>query len=215
VTMRVWLVEDSPGDAAAPLASVLRQLAADGDRLTLRGAGPFRPALLADLGGWQLDLIVTADSAWPDGPEGEDLAGLDAGLVVVTEAPRCQRFLALAEVHAVGLVHAPPRPEDLWLALLTTLAARRRHLAMKAQAAELQQRLADRIVIERAKGILVQRLGVTEDEAYKRLRVSSRRQRRPIRDIAQSLLDTEALFLPENNGFADSAGLDTTPGASA
>jgi hypothetical protein len=31
--------------------------------------------------------------------------------------------------------------------------------------------------------------------------VISRRQRRQIRDIAQSLLDTESLLLPEMNGF--------------
>jgi hypothetical protein len=66
--------------------------------------------------------------------------------------------------------------------------------------ARLQRRLSDRIVIERAKGILVQRLKISEEEAYKRLRVLSRRQRRQIRDIAQSLLDTQFLFLPGSDG---------------
>ena len=55
-------------------------------------------------------------------------------------------------------------------------------------------------MIERAKGVLVQRLGVSEEEAYKRLRVLSRRQRRQIRDVAQSLLDAQALLAPEANG---------------
>jgi hypothetical protein len=63
--------------------------------------------------------------------------------------------------------------------------------------------LSDRIIIERAKGILVQRLGITEEDAYKRLRVLSRRQRRQIRDIAQSLVDTQYLFTSDANGFAD------------
>jgi len=60
------------------------------------------------------------------------------------------------------------------------------------------------VVIERAKGVLLQRLGISEEEAYKRLRVLSRRQRRQIRDIAQSLLDAQALLTPEApaNGFA-------------
>jgi len=35
------------------------------------------------------------------------------------------------------------------------------------------------------------------------MRVISRRQRRQIRDIAQSLLDTETLLLPELNRFLD------------
>src|SRR5262249_61357673 len=73
----------------------------------------------------------------------------------------------------------------------------------KSQEARLQQRLEDRIVIERAKGILVQRLGVSEEDAYKRLRVLSRRQRRQIRDIAQSFLDTQSLLMPDENGFLE------------
>jgi response regulator NasT len=89
------------------------------------------------------------------------------------------------------------------LAILSALASRHRLLFWKAQAEQLQQRLNDRILIERAKGILVQRLGISEEEAYKRLRVLSRRQRRQIRDIAQSLLDTQSLLLPGGNGLLD------------
>ena len=63
----------------------------------------------------------------------------------VTAADRCERFLPLAETHPVGLVGAQAAPEDLWLALLGTLAARRRHLQGKEQLAQLQQRLSDRI----------------------------------------------------------------------
>src|SRR5262249_5371243 len=70
------------------------------------------------------------------------------------------------------------------------------------QVARLEQRLSDRIVIERAKGILIQRLKISEEEAYKRLHSLSRRQRRQIRDIAQSLLDTQLLLSPEINGLA-------------
>src|SRR5262249_38808325 len=71
-----------------------------------------------------------------------------------------------------------------------------RRQAWQAQVELLQQRLNDRIVIERAKGILVQRLRIAEEEAYQRLRLLSRRQRRQIRDVAQSLLDAQELLLP-------------------
>src|SRR5439155_19487784 len=92
--------------------------------------------------------------------------------------------------------------EALWLGLLGLGAAQHRQRQAQALVARLQRRLSDRIVIERAKGIIVQRLKVSEEEAYKRLRVLSRRQRRQIRDIAQSLLDTQFLFLPESDGMA-------------
>jgi response regulator NasT len=207
--MRVWLVDEPQGDAPPPLEPVLRQLAERaGGRMTLLGCGPLRPGLAAELRGWQLDLLVVREACWPEGPDAQALLDLDLGLLVVSAEDRCERFLALSESHPIGLVAPPARPGDLWPALLTTLAARRRLLGARADLARLQQRLSDRIVIERAKGILVQRLGVSEEDAYKRMRVISRRQRRQIRDIAQSLLDTESLLLPGVNGFFGEAEAD-------
>lgn len=204
--MRVWLVDEPQGESCPPLESVLRQFAERAaGRLTFLGRGPLCPALPAELRGLQANLVVVHEPYWPDGPETQGLLDLDVGVVAVAAADRCERFLAMAGAYPVGLVTPPGRSEDLWLALLATFAARQRHLQAKAQLARLQQRLNDRIVVERAKGILVQRLGITEDEAYKRLRVISRRQRRQIRDIAQSLLDTESLLLPQMNGFLDAA----------
>jgi hypothetical protein len=210
--MRVWLVDEQQGESPPSLEPVLRQLAERaGGRMTLLGCGPLRPGLAAELRGWQLDLLVVREACWPAGPDAQALLDLDVGLLVVVAEDRCERFLPLAETHPVGLAAPPAGPGDLWPALLATLAARRRHLGARADLARLQQRLSDRIVIERAKGILVQRLGVTEEDAYKRMRVISRRQRRQIRDIAQSLLDTESLLLPEVNGFFDAVEAEKRP----
>jgi len=202
--MRVWLVDEQPGESSPPLEPVLRQLAERaGGRMTLLGCGPLRPGLLTELRGWQLDLVVIREPCWPDGLEAQALLDLGVGVVVVAAEDRCERFLSLAETYPLALAPPPAQAGDLWPALLTTLAACRRHLRGKTELERLQQRLNDRIIIERAKGILVQRLGITEEDAYKRMRVISRRQRRQIRDIAQSLLDTETLLLPELNRFLD------------
>ena len=56
-----------------------------------------------------------------------------------------------------------------------------------------RRQLAERKVVERAKGLLQQRLGVSEDEAYQRLREESRRQRRPMRDVAEAMLMVEGI----------------------
>jgi hypothetical protein len=204
--MRVWLVDEQQGETAPPLESVLRQLAERaGGRMVLLGWSPLRPGLFAELGGWQLDLLVIREGCWPSGPEVQHLLELDVGVVVVAAEDRCERFFELAQTHPLALAAPPERPGDLWPTLLTTLAAGRRHRSAKTERQRLEQRLSDRIVIERAKGILVQRLGISEDEAYKRMRMISRRQRRQIRDIAQSLLDTESLLLSEVNGFTEAA----------
>jgi ANTAR domain len=210
--MRVWLVDEPQGESPPPLEPVLRQLAERaGGRMTLLGCGPPRPGLAAELRGWQLDLLVIRGACWPDGPDAKALLDLDVGLLVVAGEDGCERFLPLAETHPLGLAAPPARPCDLWPALLATLAARRRHQRARDDLARLQQRLSDRIVIERAKGILVQRLGITEEDAYRRMRLISRRQRRQVREIAQSLLDTESLLMPEVNGFFDAAEAEKRP----
>jgi ANTAR domain-containing protein len=210
--MRVWLLDDRQGEGAPPLEPLLRQLAERASGwMALLGCCVLRPGLAAELRGLQLDVLVVREACWPDGPDAQALLDLDVGLLVVMAEDRCERFLALAETYPMTLTAPPAGPADLWPALLGALAARRRHLAAKSELARLQQRLNDRIVIERAKGILVQRLGITEEDAYKRMRVISRRQRRQIRDIAQSLLDTESLLSPEVNGFFDAAEEEKAP----
>ena len=59
---------------------------------------------------------------------------------------------------------------------------------------ELKQALEGRKVIERAKGTLMARLGLTEDEAFKRLRRTAMDSRRPMIDIARALLVSESII---------------------
>jgi signal transduction protein with GAF and PtsI domain len=58
---------------------------------------------------------------------------------------------------------------------------------------EMKRSLEARKVIERAKGILQHRRGVTEEQAYLDLRSESRRLRRPMRDLAEAIVLAEEL----------------------
>jgi uroporphyrinogen-III synthase len=58
---------------------------------------------------------------------------------------------------------------------------------------EMKRQLETRKVVERAKGILQQRYGLTEEEAYLRLRNESRRLRRPMKDLADAIILSEDL----------------------
>src|SRR5215831_8969120 len=58
---------------------------------------------------------------------------------------------------------------------------------------EMKRTLEARKVIERAKGILQHRHGVTEEQAYLDLRSESRRLRRPMRDLAEAIILAEEL----------------------
>jgi two-component system, response regulator PdtaR len=208
-TMRLWLVDDksTPG-AGTSLEDILHQLEERSGGLRLVGSSPVQTdfgeairKLVPDL----LDMLVINEQVWPQALPIHDLVSLEVGVLIVTSPEGAERFRWLAEEHPISFVAPSPSPESMWLALLTTFGEHRRHLQWKNQVSRLQRRLSDRIVIERAKGILVQRLKISEEEAYKRLRVLSRRQRRQIRDIAQSLLDTQFLFLPESDGIVSFA----------
>ena len=210
--MRAWLLQGDQGSESEALYTALRQWVAQPENSawsldSLR----WGPELTAAAQARPPDVLVLAEPGCPAGPWTSELMALGAGLVVATTPARAEPYRRLAESYAVHLLALPASVESLGLAILSALAGAQRQRSWQARIDQLQQRLQDRIVIERAKGVLVQRLGITEKEAYKRLRLLSRRQRRQIRDIAQSLLDTQSLFLPDTNGCAESGQHETPP----
>jgi uroporphyrinogen-III synthase len=73
----------------------------------------------------------------------------------------------------------------------TMLAEQNARLLEETQ--EMKRQLETRKVVERAKGILQQRYGLTEEQAYLQLRNESRRMRRPMKDLAEAVILAEDL----------------------
>jgi signal transduction protein with GAF and PtsI domain len=67
------------------------------------------------------------------------------------------------------------------------------NVKLKKEALLVRQQLEERKIVERAKGILQQRFGLSEEEAYQRLRDESRRLRRSIREVSEAVLLVEGL----------------------
>lgn len=61
------------------------------------------------------------------------------------------------------------------------------------EALELKKQLETRKYVERAKGIMQRKYGLTEEEAYLKLRNESRRLRKPMRDLAEAIIISEEL----------------------
>jgi hypothetical protein len=195
--MRVWLLQGRQGEDPGGVAALFRQwkesTANSTWNLEPRSIGP---DLLPQLQSHRPELAVLASALIPARTWLDEVLSVEVGVVLVVSEAHCEGFRELAERWPLELLSPTPTPDCIGFALRNALAALRRHQFWKLQVEHLNQRLNDRIIIERAKGVLVQRLGISEEEAYKRLRVLSRRQRRQIRDIAQSLLDTQALLSP-------------------
>jgi signal transduction protein with GAF and PtsI domain len=62
-----------------------------------------------------------------------------------------------------------------------------------AESLEMKRTLEERKIVERAKGILQHRNGMTEEQAYLSLRSESRRLRRSMRDLAEAVILAEEL----------------------
>jgi GAF domain-containing protein len=102
--------------------------------------------------------------------------------------------------HAIGVVVVfwakvhPWSPEgELALVAFTDLAALTIANTMQSEergelASQLQRALDARVVIEQAKGALVAREGLSEREAFERLRRQARRQRRRVVEVAADIL---------------------------
>ena len=94
------------------------------------------------------------------------------------------------EAGVFGYLVKPFREVDLLPAIQ---AARARHdelAALREQADSLAEALAARKVIERAKGLLMEREGLSEQDAFARLRKASQVSGRPLRVIAEAVIAT-------------------------
>jgi AmiR/NasT family two-component response regulator len=84
----------------------------------------------------------------------------------------------------------PFREQDLLPAIQTARARYEELSAVREEAESLAEALAPRKAIERAKGILMEKQALTEDAAFARLRKASQVSGRPMRVIAEAVIDT-------------------------
>ena len=85
-------------------------------------------------------------------------------------------------------------PEDVQAAIEVALRRHREEQRLNEKVAQLQSALERRAVIERAKGILMERHSVDERAAFELLRDHARSSGRRVVDVAQSVLDGHALL---------------------
>jgi signal transduction protein with GAF and PtsI domain len=85
-------------------------------------------------------------------------------------------------------------------AVIGAVAAKR---SLEREVEKLARRLEDRGVVERAKGLIQERLGWTEEQAYFCIRNLSRRRRMPMRKIALEVIDRGASHLSEEEGLRE------------
>ena len=111
-------------------------------------------------------------------------------IVMLTAYGQDELVSRAVEAGVFGYLVKPFREQDLLPAIH---AARARHdelQALRAEAESLTEALAARKVIERAKGLLMQKENLNEQQAFERLRKASQVSQRPLKVIAEAVVAT-------------------------
>jgi len=99
-----------------------------------------------------------------------------------------------ANIGVFGYLLKPVTRDSLRTTLTVAWGQYCSHLNSTAEIARLNQRIEDRKHIEKAKWILVDRLGITEEQAMRKLQKQARDNRKKIIEIAKGILDNQELF---------------------
>jgi two-component system, response regulator PdtaR len=111
-------------------------------------------------------------------------------IVMLTAYGQEELVSRAVEAGVFGYLVKPFRESDLLPAIATARARHEELAAVREEAESLSEALAARKAIERAKGILMAKEGLTEADAFARLRKASQVSGRPLKVVAEALLAT-------------------------
>jgi AmiR/NasT family two-component response regulator len=111
-------------------------------------------------------------------------------IVMLTAYGQEELVSRAVEAGVFGYLVKPFREQDLLPAIRTARARYEELTALREQADSLAEALASRKTIERAKGLLMEREGLTEQEAFARLRKASQVSGRPMNVVAEAVVAT-------------------------
>jgi response regulator NasT len=111
-------------------------------------------------------------------------------VVMVTAFSHRDVVSRAVEAGVFGYLVKPFREDDLLPAIETARARHAELEALRAESGSLRDALEARRVIESAKGLLMERDGLTEAEAFARMRGAAQRTRKTLREIAEAIAAT-------------------------
>src|SRR5687767_5530453 len=111
-------------------------------------------------------------------------------IVMLTAYGQDELVSRAVEAGVFGYLVKPFREQDLRPAIRTARARHEELEALREEAESLSEALSARKVIERAKGLLMAKENLTEEEAFARLRKASQLSGRPLKVVAEALIAT-------------------------
>jgi response regulator NasT len=143
------------------------------------------------------DLVIT-DIKMPD------MDGIDAAARIYRDAPvpvilvsayHDPEFIRRAEDdHILAYLIKPIKQANLKTAIAIATRRFEQFQELRREATDLKQALEDRKVIERAKGVLMKKANLPENDAFRRLQKLASDKNKKLVEIAQMILTAEEAF---------------------
>ncbi|HEV3260076.1 MAG TPA: response regulator [Gemmataceae bacterium] len=133
-----------------------------------------------------------------------DMDGIEAAMeicrtrpvpIILVTAYQNPELIARAESdHVMAYLVKPIKQADLGPAISLAMRRFEQFQTLYKEAADLRQALEDRKLIERAKGILMKRAAIGEQEAFRRLNRLARNKNWKLVEIAHRIFSAEEIF---------------------
>ena len=187
-SLRILLAEDDPlvavtlTDQLAELGHDVVAVASDGEE-AVEMARDVRPEIaILDIKMPNRDGISAAE---------EITAELDLPIIMLTAYSERALVLRAAEAGALAYLLKPVAVEELSASISLALARHKDKEALQSDIHKLEESLHERETIDKAKSILMQRVGLSENEAYSRMRQRAREKRVKMVQVAQTIIAAE------------------------
>jgi response regulator NasT len=192
-SLRIVIADDEP-EMLIFLEEALKELghevvgsAADGRQL-VEACRATRPDLMiTDIKMPALDGIEASVALYPE---------LGVPCILVS-AYHDEGLIARAEAnHVMAYLVKPIRCDNLKTAIAIAVRRHAEITAVMKEAADLKQALADRKVVERAKGVIMKHAGLDEEAAFRRLQDLASTEHKKLAEIAHLILTMEEALKP-------------------
>ncbi len=190
--LRVLIAEDDPlvavtlSDQLAELGHTVIAVASDGQEAIDMVMREQPELVLLDIKMPNVDGISAAEQI---------AAQVDIPMLMLTAYSDRPLVIRAAEAGALGYLLKPVSSEELAANISLAVHRHREKLALKNEVARLEETLAERALIDQAKAILMERVGLTEDEAYSRIRQKARERRVKMVVVAQTIIAAEEFLM--------------------
>ena len=182
-------------DESIRLMSLRKQLAALGHRVVAEASNGEEAVALA--AATQPDLAIL-DIKMPvaDGIEAAEqiTRARPIPIILLTAYNEAELVERAAQANISAYLMKPVAEEDLLPAITLALIRFRQFEALRREVSDLREALEARKIIERAKGILMRRLDLTEEEAFRRLQRQSQDSNRKLAEVAEAIVMADRLL---------------------